>query len=115
MCYAALRVLLHKQSSAECVKDASYPVSFQCGQHLLSQLDLSGDLVDAVAAAQEWLRDRREREKEPGEGRSGKIRKGIGEGKEEGRTDSPTVYKLQFKKISAVLLHSCVSMFYCLA
>lgn len=98
----------------------SYPVSFQCGQHLLPQLDLSRDLVDTVAAAQEWLQDRREREREPGEGRSsrkgGKTRKGIGKGKEEGRTDSPTdtVYKLQLK-ISVVLLHSCVSVLYCLA
>lgn len=33
----------------------SYPVSLQRGQHLLPQLDLPRDLVDAVAAAQEWL------------------------------------------------------------
>lgn len=55
-----------------------------------------------------------------GEGRrsrkGGKTRKGIGKGKEEGKTDSPTdtVYKLQLK-ISVVLLHSCVGRLYCLA
>lgn len=32
-----------------------YPVSLQCGQHLLPQLDLPRHLVDAVAAAQERL------------------------------------------------------------
>lgn len=30
-------------------------MSLQCGQHLLPQLDLPGELVDAVAAAQERL------------------------------------------------------------
>lgn len=33
----------------------SYPVSLQRGQHLLPKLDLAGELVDAVTAAQERL------------------------------------------------------------
>lgn len=33
-----------------------YPVSFKCGQHLLSQFDLPRDLINAVAAAKEGLR-----------------------------------------------------------
>lgn len=56
-----------------------YPVSFQRGQHLLPQLDLPGELVHAVAAAQErlqnfiWGR---------AEGRGGWLE--VGSGEEEG-------------------------------
>lgn len=39
------------------MKSVSYPVSFQCSQHLLSQLDLSRDLIDTVTAAKEWLEE----------------------------------------------------------
>lgn len=56
-------------------------MSFECRQHLLSQLDFSRDLIDAVAATQERLeererRDRRSREREgKEEERKGKERR----------------------------------------
>lgn len=40
------------------MKRKSYPVSLQSSQHLLSQLDLSTDLIDTIAAAQERLKEK---------------------------------------------------------
>lgn len=52
-----------------------YPVTLQRRQHLLSQLDLPKDLIDAVAAAQEWLRDRK-KQKEGKKGKEWRISEG---------------------------------------
>lgn len=37
---------------------SSHPVSFQSRQHFLSQFYLPGDLIDAVAASQERLKEK---------------------------------------------------------
>lgn len=54
------------------MRSLSYPVSFQCSQHLFSQLDLSRDLIDTVTAAQEWLEERGKRREVEVEERVGK-------------------------------------------
>lgn len=110
--WCVLQGLLHnKQSSEECVRSLFYPVSFQCSQHLFSQLDLSRDLIDTVTAAQEWLEERGKRTEVEVEERVGKE-KGRNCKQEEGGTHTYNFKCCDYCGKKLCYLLSCVGSFY---